>query len=208
MKGLITRSVTMLWATGGLALAGGCDAYHNLVDPCYPQRYEYAARQEVNAAMAPQVANGHVLDQTVWDYHFEPGTSRLTPGGMEHLAYLARRRPCPDSMIYLQTAQGIVFDPAGPGRYAEMRAKLDGERIQAIQNFLNAQTAGRQLTFEVAVHDPSEVGMPAPAAATSLQKLYFGYQGKLASSAGAGSSNVSGGAGATGGAPPAGGSGR
>src|SRR5438876_1161430 len=100
MKGLIKKGVTAACLTGGLAVAGGCDTYRNLVDPCYPERYEYAARQEVQAAFAPQVYNGHVLDQTVWNYHFEPGEAKLTKGGQEHLVYLARRRPCPDGTIY------------------------------------------------------------------------------------------------------------
>src|SRR5437867_1886311 len=99
MKGFITRTVTVLCAGSGLALAGGC-WYRDIVDPCYPQRYEFVARQEVGAAFAPQVFNGHVLDQTIWNYQFEGGTDKLTPGGMEHLAYLARRRPFPDGVIY------------------------------------------------------------------------------------------------------------
>src|SRR5947209_5202561 len=50
---------------------GNCQAYRNLVDPCYPQRYEYMARKEVNEAFIPQVQNGHVLDQTIWNWMFE-----------------------------------------------------------------------------------------------------------------------------------------
>src|SRR4051794_34307779 len=111
MKGLITSAI-LCCAAAGLT---GCYGYRDLVDPCYPERYEYAARQEVKAALAPQVQNGHVLDQTVWNYHFEPGTDRLNQGGLDHLAHLARRRPAPDPVIYLQTAQpDVVYDPAAP----------------------------------------------------------------------------------------------
>src|SRR5437868_1877918 len=104
MKGFIRRSVAAGCVAGSLALAGGC-YYRDLVDPCYPERYQNAAKQEVYAACAPQMNNGHVLDQTVWNYHFETGKDKLTPGGVEHLAYLARRRPCPDPTVYVQTAQ-------------------------------------------------------------------------------------------------------
>src|SRR5436190_5624671 len=114
MKGFIPKGVTALCLTSGLALGGGCHDYRDLVDPCYPERYEYAARQEVHGALAPQVNNGHVLDQTLWNYHFEAGTDKLTPGGMQHLAYLARRRPAPDCIVYLQTAQDLPYDPATP----------------------------------------------------------------------------------------------
>src|SRR5262249_20338609 len=151
------------------------------------------------AAIAPQVLNGHVLDQTVWNYHFEPGTDRLTQGGIEHLAYLARRRPCPDPMVYLQTAQDVPYDPAAPDKFAEARVNLDNRRIQAVQNYLTAQTAGRHLNFEVAIHDPGEVGLPATPVGITIQKLNMGYQGNLPTSAGAGGASVSGGGGAAGG---------
>ncbi len=64
-----------------------------------------------------------MLDQTVWNYHFEPGTDKLTPGGLEHLAYLARRRPYPDPVVFLQTAQDVAYDPA-------RRTKMRGARAE------------------------------------------------------------------------------
>src|SRR5216683_7993511 len=87
MKGLIKRAVLAL--CGGAACAGGCYTYRDLVDPCYPHRYNHMASEEVHDAFVPQVQNGRVLEQTVWDYHFEPGSDKLTPGGMEHLDQLA-----------------------------------------------------------------------------------------------------------------------
>src|SRR5262249_3544274 len=199
MKGIIAKATAAAGVMGALALGSGCDCYRSIVDPCYPQRYEFMARQEVNAAFAPQVHNGHVLDQTVWNYQFETGTDRLNAGGMEHLAYLARRRPCPDPCVYLQTAQDIPYDPAAPDRFAEQRARLDNQRIQAIQNYLSAQTAARHMTFDVVVHDPAEVGIEAVPIGVSLQKMYSGSQGILPSTAGAGASNTSGGGGSSGG---------
>src|SRR5262249_50673817 len=199
MKGFIRKSLAALCLAGGLTGGGGCNAYRDLVDPCYPERYEFAASQEVHAALAPQVYNGHVLDQTVWNYQFETGTDRLNAGGMEHLAYLARRRPCPDPCVYLQTAQDIPYDPAAPDRFAEQRARLDNQRIQALQNYLSAQTAARHMTFDVVVHDPAEVGIEAVPIGVSLQKMYSGSQGILPSTAGAGASNTSGGGGSSGG---------
>ena len=43
MKGFIKKRLAACVA-GGLVLAGGC-CYRDLVDPCYPERFEYAARQ-------------------------------------------------------------------------------------------------------------------------------------------------------------------
>jgi hypothetical protein len=209
MKGFMNKAAGV-WLTGGLALVGGCHTYQNLVDPCYPQRYEYMARQEVYGALAPQVANGHVLDQTVWNYDFEQGSDRLTPGGMAHLNYLVQRRPAPDGIVYLQTAHDLSYDPAAIDKFAEARAALDTKRIQSVQNYLTAQTAGRQVNFEVVVHDPGETGLIGQAAAVSALKLPPSFQGALPTTAGAGSSNVAGGAGAGagGGSGSAGGSGR
>jgi hypothetical protein len=213
MKGIINKTILMFCVPAGLAWTCGCESYRDVVDPCYPNRYEFASRQEVNAAFAPQVNNGHVLDQTVWNCYFEPGTDKLTPGGMEHLAYIGRRRPCPDPAVYLQTAQDIPYDPSAPDKFGELRASLDNKRIQAVQNYLNAQTSGRHTTFDVVVHDPGDVSIAAPAAGVSILKMYMGFQGNLPlSGAGAGVGSPAGGGGSGGGngngsAPP-GGSGR
>jgi len=182
MKGFITKTVTAVSLSGGaLGLINGC-YYRDLVDPCYPQRYEYAARMEVNQAFAPQVRNGHILEQTVWNYEFEPGTARLTPGGMDRLAYMARRRPAPDTTIYLQIAQppDVIFEPKNPDKFAETRAKLDNERIQAIQSYLASETSGRNLTFNVVLHDPGEVGISALNLQRSLTAAQAASEGILA----------------------------
>jgi hypothetical protein len=181
MKGFIGKSLMAACLAGGLAGTPGCDVYRNLVDPCYPERYEFAGKVEVNSAFKPQVNNGHVLDQTVWNYHFESGTDKLTPGGLEHLAYLARRRPAPDTVIYLQTAQDVVYDPADPGKLGEARATLDNKRIQAVQHYLTAQTSGRPMSFTVLVHDPAVPGIPAVAAGLSVVRMNTAYQGSMTS---------------------------
>ena len=49
MKGFISKSVAVLGVSGVLAVGGGCESYRNLVDPCYPERYEFASRQETVA---------------------------------------------------------------------------------------------------------------------------------------------------------------
>src|SRR4051794_12798605 len=104
MKGLMRRAAVLLGGAGALAGALGCSGSGALVDPCSRGGYESASRKELHEAFVPQVQNGHVLDQTVWNYMFEPGTDRLTVGGLDPLAYLARRRPEPDCVVYLQTA--------------------------------------------------------------------------------------------------------
>ena len=94
MNGFIGKR---LWAKAMLLLSGArtgaaaarCCDYRNLVDPCYPDRYEYMSRKETQAALGAQVQKGHMLDQTVWMYHFEYGTDQLNRMGLDHLAMLA-----------------------------------------------------------------------------------------------------------------------
>jgi hypothetical protein len=152
------------------------------------------AHQEVNMAFAPQVQNGHVLDQTIWNYFFEPGTDRLTPLGLDRLAYLARRRPCPDPHLWLQTAQDIIYDPAAPEKMASARQELDDKRKAAVQCFLVQQTAGRPVAFHIEVHDPAEVGLAAVPVGLTINQMYFRFRGGLLNQGG----NVAGGAGAGG----------
>src|SRR5437879_6565216 len=108
MNGFIARTLAGLCLAGAVT-AGGCfpernltdTPYRNLVDVCYPQRYNVTARREVVDAFAPQVQNGHVLDQTIWNYDFDRGTDRLNQMGLEKLKYLTRRRPAPDPNLFL-----------------------------------------------------------------------------------------------------------
>ncbi len=200
MKGFIKRATAVACLGGGLTVTWGCGVYHDLVDPCYPARYNAMAITSVNDTFAAQVSNGHILDQTVWNADFERGTAKLTSMGETHLAYLARRRPAPDPKVFLQTAQDVAYDPTHPDEFAKGRAKLDGDRTQAVLNFLQAQTAGRPVVFDVTVHDPAEPGMaaqrifriPQPGAG-AVQEMQNGYKGVLPLSTGGGSAGGGGG---------------
>jgi hypothetical protein len=134
------------------------DHYRNLVDPCYPQRYEYAARQATIYPFAQQVYNGHVLNQTVWNYYFEAGTDRLTPAGLQKLDSLAQVRPGPDPRLYIQTARDLP--PGDPAKNSEVRADLDARRAAAIQKYMANQPAfGGPVAYEVFVHDSPVPGI-------------------------------------------------
>src|SRR5207253_3093272 len=134
-----------------------------VVDPCWPQRYNAMAMQSVNDANNAQAYNGHVLDQTVWNYDFDHDpktgapTDRLNPAGMERLKYISRRRPVADARIYLATAQDLPgLGELPPEKVIEQRADLNSRRIVAVQKFLAAQTNGHT-GYVVEVHDPAEV---------------------------------------------------
>jgi hypothetical protein len=170
-------------ATCGL-LATGCqtadrrsdrpglgERYRNAVDPSWPERYNHTARQETLAPFQAQAQNGVYLDQTVWNYHFEPATDKLTAAGIERLDYLVRKRGLPDGRVYLQTARDIGFDPNAPEKYADTRRDLDGRRATAIHKYLAAQTAAAPMNFEVQVHDPADPGFPAQFLANAVRNL-------------------------------------
>jgi hypothetical protein len=168
--------------------SGACTAptgsWKDLYDKCWPERYNTLARRSVNHAMAPQVMNGHVLDQTVWNHHFEVGNDRLTEGGLAHLQYLSRRRPCADKTVYLATAMDLRYDPACPDRYAGAKQELDTLRVAAIQKYLTALNAGRPQEFEVKIHDPADVSIHTTGAGLSVIQMYGRYRGGLPTQAG------------------------
>jgi len=173
----------------------GCSAYRNWVDPCYPQRYSHTARKEVIDAFAPQVQNGHVLDQTIWNYMFNTGTDEINGYGRYKLDYMVRRRPAPDPNVFIQTAHDLTYDPADPDKIADFRRELDLKRVTAIQKYLNAQTVGRPMQFEYAVHDPYPVSSPSATASGNTRLAHAptstGVLGTTSSSGGFATGQVS-----------------
>jgi hypothetical protein len=180
MNGFIKRAFSIV-CVGGAAALGGCTDCKlcNLYDNCWVDRWSYQASESVKQIFDAQAGNGHVLEQTIYTHDFEPGTEKLTRSGIDRLAYLVRRRPAPDTKIYLQTAHDVEYDPSSSEKYASVRSELDAKRIQAIQKFLNADTAGRGLAFEVTAIDVPTPGIPARPIMNALQKNYQGFQGSL-----------------------------
>lgn len=198
MKGFFKATVAGLCLSSGITLVG-CAEYRHCVDPCWPERYNAEARMSVREAFVTQANNGRVLDQTVWNYHFEldpktgEPTDKLNAAGMDHLNYLTRRRPVPDGHIYLQTAQ---TSPAAanqaPDKVAQARADLDTKRVNSIQRYLAGVMSGRSqaMAFDVAIHDPSETGQVATPISGNMQKAlpikgsiplnHDAFKGKLA----------------------------
>jgi len=169
MKGIIARALAA--ACLACVAAGGCESCRNWIDPCGQERYNSTARREVMDAFAPQVQNGHVLDQTVFNYHFDKGTDKLNAMGIQKLHELTQRRPYPDTTIFLATSNDFDYSPDHPETMVEGRRDMDQKRVAAIQRYLAAQLAGRPMTFEVLVHDPYEVGANGSYAAGAV-RLY------------------------------------
>ena len=164
-----------------------------LIDRCWPERYSNLAQRGVNRAFAPQVLNGHVLDQTVWNHHFETGTDRLTQGGLAHLQYISRRRPEPDRTVYLATSNDLAYDPACPERFSGAKQELDSLRAMAIQKFLVSSNSGRCADFQILVHDPADVTLHTRGVDISVQQMYTRFRGGLAGGTGGASPPATGG---------------
>lgn len=169
------------------------------VDPCWPQRYSYAARQSVLAPFAAQVNNGAIIDQTIWNYHFENESDTLTPGGLQKLDSLVTRRPAPDTLLYLQTSLDIQYDPTNPDAFVETQQELNAKRAEAVQRYLSARTASRPMNFEIQVIDPSDPGLPAGMIAGSVRGLPGQYRSTITGFGGAGGGGMGGGLGMGGG---------
>ena len=201
---------TVLGVSTSLLLLAGCTCYRDIVDPCWPERYDSMARHSVNEATNAQAFNGHVLDQTVWNAHFERDprtgepTAKLTPAGIEHLNYLSRRRPAPDAHIFLATAHDIAgLDTLPADKAIARRKKLNEDRIASIKNYLAIQSGG-PAAYVIDVHDPAEVYLPAQPIVGSLpfprprevvgayQKLFDNFQGQIPQESGTSSSTGSG----------------
>ena len=206
MKGIVTKALAGAALAGGLS-ASGCENVQKCVDPCWPERYNNTARREVISAFAPQVQNGHILDQTLYNYQFVEGKAELTASGRDQLDTLVRRRPVPDPRIFLATARDIGYDPGNPDAYRAAQDKLNNDRAAAIQKYVGAQTGGRPMQFEVVVHDPMPVGEAADPANRSIRLNHNSTTGTLAGGASAttaSSTGASGNSGGPGGASTAG----
>jgi hypothetical protein len=160
------------------------DRYHNVVDPCWPQRYSSVARDEVLAPFATQAENGSVIAHTVWNYHFENGSDKLTPAGVEALDTMIRQRPAPDGNVYLQTARDIAYEQDKADKFAADRGALDAKRIAAVQKYLSVQPAAKSTTFNVAVVDPADPAFYARYPVNAIQQLPGQYRPTLNSGGG------------------------
>lgn len=214
MNGYRTKLFSAAAVAAGL-MAAGCHSWgenHSHGDPCWPDRYANETRAAVVASFQPQVENGHILDQTVWNLHFEYGSDKLTGGGMDKLDQLSRRRPQPDTKLFLQTARDISFDAAKPNDYADKRVELDSKRVAAVQRYLKTTLTGRETAFDIQIHDPVYPGIPVnPGVEPRVyvptpQERARGSNVPSIPVTGVGGGGATGGAAGPGGPPPSGGS--
>ena len=148
----------------------GCFGYRDVVDPYYPKRYNVDARNSVRTALAPQVSNGNVLDQTVWDFHFETGKPEINAMGKDHLKRLARRRPAAQEVIFLQVSQNLDEN----ANNKELN-KVRSENIKAYMTKISQDKVHPE--FQVVLHDPAEVSGSGIEAARIINGKQSGVSG-------------------------------
>jgi len=175
----------------GLALlpAGCYGLYHDLVDPCYPERYNCKAREEVTAPRVIQARNGLILEQTLYNTYFAEGSDKLLPNGQALLARLARRRPAPEPEVFIQTAHDLTYTPDKPEQYATARRELNDRRKKAVEEFLRMERP--DVPFVVYVHDPGRIGIDSREAATATQQMYYSAVGVFYAGGAAGATGAS-----------------
>jgi hypothetical protein len=220
MKGFIKHAAAGLCYSAALLPFVGCYHYREVVDPCWPERYNGMARQSVREISNAQADKGHILDQTIWNWHFKSDdktgapTDELNAAGIEHLKYISRRLPVPDMQLFLQNAQDITYDGKGdPKALVKARQQLNDRRAASIQRFLSTQLTPGAGAYNVAVHDFAPPGINStpiigtvanPAIGGALPKLENNFKGTIPAGA---SGGAIGGGGANGGGGGGGGGG-
>jgi hypothetical protein len=168
------------WAMALLSLVSvtGCyGTFHEIVDPCYPERYNCKAREEVNDLRNAQVQNGLILEQTLFVHHFNPASETLNAGGVALLQRLANRRPAPENVFFIQTAQNNYdLDYKKPEEYASKRNELNDKRKVEVEKFLKMERP--DVNFTVVVSNPARVGLSGAegrAAVNNVRNTARGY---------------------------------
>jgi hypothetical protein len=169
MNGFIRKAVAGSCLSAGLiSFLAGCEHYRNLVDPCYPERYNSMARHSTAEMLNAQNDKGHILEQTVWNWHFDPdpktgaASDKLNGAGMAVLQRISRTLPCPDFQLFLQNAQDIPYvDGVAPEKLVAARNSLNERRAAAIQKFMATQVVVHGGgSYQVAVHDFAPTSLP------------------------------------------------
>jgi hypothetical protein len=154
------------------------DRYRNAYDVSWPDRYDYAARESVLAPFAQQVATGHFIDQTIWNWYFEYQSDKLSRGGIDKLNALARETPGADPVIYLQTARDLEVTPENTDKFNALRENLDARRAASIKKYMGTQP-GVGVSYVVKVHDAPVPSIYGPFGVAAFNGQKSGFKGGI-----------------------------
>lgn len=153
MSAIFTKLTTVSMLAGVCLFTGCYGTYSDLVDPCYPERYNCKSREAVQAACGFQELNGLALEHTVYNYHFKDGTDELLEMGQAHLSRLANRKPAPEQVIYVQSASDVKYNSAKPEEFKKTYEELNQKRLAVVQKYL--QMTRGDVAFSIELSSPS-----------------------------------------------------
>ena len=181
-------------------------------DPCWPERYSYAARQEVAGPVRRAGERTATSGPDALELPLRAGdaTSSRRPG-MEKLDSLVRQRPAPDPQGVPPDGPGpAATTPAEPDKYvADRGMDLDARRARRSVQYLAAQH-GRPAGGVRGVRsiDPTRRTCGRTRPATAVRGLPLRYQRRHQRASGGGSLTQGAGGGGGAGAPAASGAGQ
>ncbi len=153
-----------------ISVTGCHGTYSEIVDPCYPERYNCKSREAVREIREVQIQNGLAAEQTMYVHYFKPGSEELNDGGVAFLSRIANRRPAPESTIYIQTAQNTYdLDYRKPEEYNSKRKELDEKRKVSVDKFLKLERP--DVAFTLVTNNPGRVGINGREAAQSVRDI-------------------------------------
>jgi hypothetical protein len=179
MNGFIKKAVAGSCLSLSLGMLVGCDHYRDIVDPCWMERYDSMAKHSVNDMLNVQADRGHMLEQTIWNWHFETdpktgaATDHLNAAGFAVLQRIARTLPAPDGQLFVQNAQDIpLAKDVPPETLLAQRDQLNRRRIDAVHRFLSTQVITHPgMNYQVAVHDFLPTGVPSHWTPLALEQI-------------------------------------
>lgn len=165
------------FAVPALAENWVCDFFEGVVRDtkrrqCWPKPFTCPDREAVRAPFAVMVSNGWQRQNMLTDFHFEPGTPRLTESGRlkvrsilidspdQHRTVFVRRADTPEeTAARIATVQQLVVTMAPPGQAPSvLPTDMSGEGWSAER----VETIGRE--YEKAMPKPV---LPPPASNSS-----------------------------------------
>jgi hypothetical protein len=173
----------------------------------WPERNSFLARQAVLHPFEVQQNNAAVVNDVLLNAHFENGSEKLNGVGRSKLDQLTRKMPAPNPVVWLQTANDVVYDDKAPEKTMIARSDLDQKRASAVLAYLNARPS-RGVTYSVQAIDIDDPSINSTGPASALRGLQTQFSSGISGAVGGGNVLGSGGGQATntiGVAPTAGG---
>jgi hypothetical protein len=100
------------------------DGFH--ANHYWPHPYVCQDRGYVRQVLAQQTVSGWVLETTLYDYHFEPDTHRLTKAGELHLQWILHDVPQQRRAAYVQLTPSAEVNQARMNNIRDMATAMVG----------------------------------------------------------------------------------